>query len=175
MAKNIEIKAKSDNHKLIQKILQEHNAEFIGLDHQIDHYYNVPDGRLKLRLGNIEKSLIFYKRENTFNAKQSIYHLFKTENLKDIHPLLLKALDLLVTVDKHREIYYIQNAKIHLDKVKDLGSFLEVEIVDDLPHDPAFTSLHEQCLFYQKLFMVEEGDLIDLSYSDMILELKSKL
>jgi len=172
MAKNIEIKAKSANHRRIQQILQDHNATYIGLDHQIDHYYNVPYGRLKLRLGNIEKSLIFYKRKNTFNAKESTYQLFKTENLKDIHPLLLEALDLLVTVDKYREIYYIQNAKIHLDRVKALGSFLEVEIVDDLPHDPVFDSLHEQCLFYQKLFLVEDKDLIDRSYSDMILELK---
>ncbi len=173
MAKNIEIKAKSGKHKLIQQILKDRNATFIGLDHQIDHYYQVPDGRLKLRLGNIEKSLIFYKRVNTYNAKESIYHLFKSENLKEIHPLLLKALDLLVTVDKHREIYYIQNAKIHLDEVKGLGSFLEVEIVDDLPHDKAFASLHEQCLFYQNLFMVKEEDLIDRSYSDMILELEN--
>jgi predicted adenylyl cyclase CyaB len=171
MAKNIEIKAKSDNHELIQKILHDQKANFIGLDHQIDHYYNVPEGRLKLRLGNIEKSLIFYKRENSFNAKESTYQLFKTVNLEEIHPLLISALDLLVTVDKHREIYYIQNAKIHLDVVDRIGRFLEVEIVDDLPHDPRFKSLHEQCLYYQKLFMVEESDLIDNSYSDMILEL----
>ena len=88
MAKNIEIKAQSDNHAKIRQLLKERDARFVGLDHQIDHYYKVPNGRLKLRLGNIERSLIFYKRENTFGAKESMYQLFKTENLKDIHPLL---------------------------------------------------------------------------------------
>ena len=172
MAKNIEIKAQSDNHAKIRQLLKERDARFVGLDHQIDHYYKVPNGRLKLRLGNIERSLIFYKRENTFGAKESMYQLFKTENLKDIHPLLLGALDLLVTVDKQREIYYIHNAKIHLDVVSNLGNYLEVEIVDELEHDPAFDTLEEQCQFYQELFLVKQEELIDRSYSDMILELK---
>ena len=102
-----------------------------------------------------------------------MYQLFKTENLEDIHPLLFGALDLLVTVDKHREIYYIHNAKIHLDVVTNLGNYLEVEIVDELEHDPAFDTLEKQCQYYQELFLVKEEELIDRSYSDMILELKA--
>ncbi len=51
---NIEIKAKSDNLDEVRAILQMHKADFKGLDHQIDTYFNVPFGRLKLREGNIE-------------------------------------------------------------------------------------------------------------------------
>jgi hypothetical protein len=45
-------------------------------DHQKDTYYNVPDGRLKLREGNIENALIWYQRDIA-RAKQSDILLYK--------------------------------------------------------------------------------------------------
>ena len=61
---NIEIKARSNNQDRIRDILKSKNADFKGIDHQIDTYFNVPKGRLKLREGNIENNLIFYERKN---------------------------------------------------------------------------------------------------------------
>ena len=61
---NIEIKAKSDNQTMIREILTSKNADFKGIDHQIDTYFNVNFGRLKLREGNIENHLIHYQRED---------------------------------------------------------------------------------------------------------------
>lgn len=46
---NIEIKAKSNNHEKIRNIMKERLAEFKGIDHQIDTYFKVNSGRLKLR------------------------------------------------------------------------------------------------------------------------------
>lgn len=173
MAKNIEIKARTSKQEFIRQILHEHDANFIGTDHQIDHYYKVPHGRLKLRLGSIEKSLIFYDRPNTLEAKESNYALFKRESLDDLHPVLSKALGQLVTVDKMREIYFIQNAKIHLDKIESLGEFVEIEIIDEVAKDEKFKTLLEQCDFYTKAFGIEPSDLIDRSYSDLIMELNN--
>jgi adenylate cyclase class IV len=34
---------------------------------------------------------------------------------------------MLVSVDKIREIYLIENVKFHLDSVAELGSFIEIE------------------------------------------------
>jgi len=172
MAKNIEIKARSSKHELIRQILTDHNANFIGTDHQIDHYYKVPNGRLKLRLGTIEKSLIFYDRPDTLEAKVSNYALFKRDRLNDLHPVLTQALGIMVTVDKMREIYFIQNAKIHLDKIEALGEFVEIEIIDEVKRDTRFNSLIEQCNYYQKTFDIDSTDLIDRSYSDLLLEQK---
>lgn len=174
MAKNIELKARTTKHDPIRQKLMEHQANFIGTDHQIDHYYNVPEGRLKLRLGTIEKSLIFYKRPDTAEAKESQYFLFKREKLDDLHPVLSKALGNLVTVDKMREIYFVQNAKIHLDTIDDLGTFVEIEIIDEVAPDPKFDDLHEQCSYYQHLFEIEQDDLITRSYSDLIMERENR-
>lgn len=61
---NIEIKAKSNNQDAIREILKSKNADVKGIDHQIDTYFNVNFGRLKLREGNIENHLIHYQRED---------------------------------------------------------------------------------------------------------------
>jgi len=61
---NIEIKAKSNNQDKIRELLKSKHADFKGVDHQIDTYFKVNFGRLKLREGNIENNLIHYNREN---------------------------------------------------------------------------------------------------------------
>ena len=67
----IEIKAKCVNASPIRKILQSKNADFKGIDHQIDTYFNARSGRLKLREGNIENTLIHYDRPNQAGPKNS--------------------------------------------------------------------------------------------------------
>ena len=59
---NVEIKARCPEQERIRNILIGRNAEFIGKDHQLDTYFNVPGGRLKLREGDIENNLIYYER-----------------------------------------------------------------------------------------------------------------
>ena len=75
---NIEIKAKSNNQDKIREILKSKNANFKGIDHQIDTYFKVNNGRLKLREGKIENHLIHYQRENKKGPKQSNIILFKS-------------------------------------------------------------------------------------------------
>ena len=52
--KNFEFKAKVDNLEEYENKLLKLNPFFKGTDHQIDTYFNVSKGRLKLREGNIE-------------------------------------------------------------------------------------------------------------------------
>ena len=59
---NFQFKTKVDNLDKYEKKLRSLNPEFKRLDHQIDTYFNVSKGRLKLREGNIENSLINYDR-----------------------------------------------------------------------------------------------------------------
>ena len=61
---NVEIKAKCFHPEKVEAFLLNNNATFKGTDLQKDIYFNVPEGRLKLRQGNIENNLIFYKRNN---------------------------------------------------------------------------------------------------------------
>lgn len=170
---NIEIKARSKNLSLVRKILKSKKAVFKGVDHQIDTYFKVNSGRLKLREGNIEKHLIHYDREDKVGPKQSNVTLYKFDIKSSLKELLTKSLGVLVVVDKQREIYFIDNVKFHLDNVKNLGSFIEIEAIDK---DKSYSSdtLLEQCNFYLNLFDISKKDLISVSYSDLLIGLNMK-
>jgi len=165
---NIEIKARCQNADYIRQILNEQNADFKGEDHQIDTYFHCQNGRLKLREGTIEHHLIHYHREDKSGPKKSIVTLYRPQPGSNLKEILIEALGILVVVDKQREIYFIDNIKFHIDTVDKLGSFVEIEAIDktgDIGED----RLKKQCEKYIQLFQIGADDLIDGSYSDLLL------
>lgn len=166
---NIEFKASTNKLSELEILLQQYNPLFIGEDHQVDTYFNIPSGRLKLREGNIENTLIHYEREDTAGAKASrvlLYHHKPDKALKDI---LIKTLGIKAVVDKRRKIYFIDNVKFHFDTVDGLGTFVEVEAIDkdgSIDKD----KLQQQCDTYAGLFKITQADYCSESYSDMILQ-----
>ena len=165
---NVEIKAMCSNQNKIRNILKSKSAEFKGVDHQIDTYFKINSGRLQLREGNIENNLVYYSRENKEGPKQSDVILFNSSPDSSLKELLTKSLGILVVVDKKREIYFIDNIKFHIDNVKKLGNFIEIEAIDKIGNIGK-EKLLDQCNFYMNLFDISEGDLISVSYSDMLL------
>jgi len=166
---NVEIKARCNDPFFVRNYLVSNNAEFKGMDEQTDSYFNVPNGRLKLREGNIENNLIYYERTNQAGPKNSHFNLVKIEDAAGLKKVLTKSIGIKVIVQKRREIYYIDNVKFHIDEVPGLGSFIEIEAGNILA-DMSQQQLKEQCDFYLKEFGIKEADLIDVSYSDMLLE-----
>lgn len=168
-AKIIEIKAKTNKGEKIRNILSVNNAEYKGTDHQIDIYFAVKNGRLKLRNGNIENNLIFYDRPNKSEPKKSEVIYEKVNKESEVQKILSQAIGEKVRVDKHREIYFIENVKFHIDKVKELGEFIEIEAIDK---EDKFTEkeLQNQCEYYLKLFEITKEELVDKSYSDLMIE-----
>lgn len=53
-SKNIEIKARCKDLSFVRNKLIKLKADYKGIDHQIDTYYNSPKGRLKMREGNMQ-------------------------------------------------------------------------------------------------------------------------
>jgi adenylate cyclase, class 2 len=166
---NVEIKAKCNDASFIRNYLLSNGADVKGTDEQMDTYFNVPNGRLKLREGNIENNLIYYERTNQTGPKSSYFQLVKIEDAVGLKEVLTKSNGVKVVVKKIREIYYINNVKFHIDEVPGLGSFIEIEagnILNDLQQQ----ELQEQCIFYMAQFEILEKDLISESYSDMIIK-----
>lgn len=166
---NVEIKARTARADQIRQYLLHRGADFRGTDLQTDTYFNVPNGRLKLRQGNIETNLIWYLRNNQAGPKQSDCLLTPVADAKALKQTLTNALGIKVTVVKKREIYFIGNVKFHIDELEGLGTFVEVEAsnkTEDLPVE----KLREQCEYYCKAFEIQEADLLQYSYSDMLLE-----
>jgi len=167
---NIEIKASCTNPDKIRKLLLELNADFKGTDLQTDSYFNVQQGRLKLREGNIENNLIYYQRSNQEGPKQSDFSLLTCEKDSQLKQMLTDALGILVVVNKKREIYYIENTKFHIDYIENLGYFVEIEVKGN------FETEREQltaiCNKYIQLFEIQTSDLLAISYSDMLISLQ---
>jgi adenylate cyclase, class 2 len=165
---NIEFKASSNRLAEQEALLLKQDPLFIGEDHQVDTYFNVSSGRLKLREGNIENALIHYEREDSAGAKAShvlLYHHKPDKALKDI---LIKTLGIKAVVDKRRRIYFIDNIKFHFDTVDSLGTFLEVEAIDK-DGSIGKETLQEQCNKYAAMFGITAEDYCSVSYSDMVL------
>lgn len=165
--KNIEIKARTTNHVYIRNILSRLGASFKGTDRQRDTYFNTPNGRLKLRHGNIETTLVSYSRSDQAGPKRSNYHLYQCKDPDNLRKCLTQSLGILIDVNKSREIYFLENVKIHLDTVDDLGTFVEIEARDetDLVSDE---KLLQQCQSLMLDFGIKDSDLIENSYSDML-------
>ena len=165
----VEIKAHSKNHQQQRAYLKAEGAAYKGKDHQIDHYFHTPRGRLKLRHGNIEQSLIYYERPNQAgpkDSKVSLTVLPDEATAEQLAATLDIALGTWVKVDKQREIYFIDNVKFHLDEVEGLGTFIEIEAIGESPaeHD----RLLAQCEHYMRELGIQPTDLIDNSYSDLL-------
>lgn len=166
---NIEIKARCSNPGFIRAFLTNNHADFKGTDHQKDTYFNVSNGRLKLRQGNIENALIHYEREDKSGPKASHVSLYKAPESEVLRKTLEKALGIKVVVEKKREIYFIDNVKFHLDEVPGLGHFAEIEAIDK-DGSIGKEKLQQQCEYYLQAFELKPADLLTSSYSDMLLK-----
>ena len=164
-----EIKAHCADPKKIEDLLTANEASFVGQDHQIDTYFKVPEGRLKLREGNIENTIIFYNRLESKGIKSSQVKFLKLEQnqVAALKQILKSAHKVLVVVDKQRKIFFIDNVKFHIDSVQDLGSFVEIEAIGN--NEQNFDELQKQCEYYQSLLHISKEDCIASSYSDLLM------
>ncbi len=166
--RNFEFKAKVEDLEKMEQRLLMLNPKYKGMDHQIDTYFNVQHGRLKLREGNIENALINYEREDIADSKESKIILYRHQPDGALKKILIKQLGVKVVVDKKRKIYFIDNVKFHFDEVEELGAFIEVEAIDDRNRFD-IDELKRQCNRYFDFFELKKENLIDKSYSDLML------
>lgn len=164
---NVEIKARAADLAPARAVLVARGARFVGLDHQVDTYFRVASGRLKLREGDIENALIHYRRDDTAGPKRSQVSLFENPPGSTLKELLIAALDIDVVVDKRREIHFLGNVKIHLDVVDGLGTFVEIEAIDD-DGTRSLEALRAQCEELMAAFDIRDEDLLAVSYSDLL-------
>lgn len=166
---NFEFKARTNDLNLLEKKLLKLDPVFKGEDHQVDTYFWVEKGRLKLREGNIENSLIYYERNDISNSKKSDILLYQFQPNLSLKEILTKIHGIKVIVNKKRKIYFIENVKFHFDTVEKLGTFVEVEAIET--GNIGIEKLKDQCKDYANLLEVKDSDYESHSYSDLILQI----
>lgn len=127
MPTNLELKIKLDKKNSSEKLLNNAKAQFKGLLKQKDIYYKFKNGLLKLRVENGSYCLIKYFRDEK-GTRWSDYEILKLEG-KNVEKYLAEILNVETVVEKKRKLYLYKNTRIHIDEVKNLGNFLELETV----------------------------------------------
>lgn len=164
---NFEFKARLQDEKHVRAVLKRLRARFVGTDHQVDTYFRVPTGRIKVRAGRIENALIFYQRSDRPRTRRASVDMMLLPRRNSLAAILSAALGALGVVAKRREIYFVGNVKIHLDRVRRLGKFLEVEAIS---RTGDLKKIRAQARKFQKLFGIRNADIVAQSYADLILK-----
>jgi adenylate cyclase class IV len=134
---------------------------------QIDTFYAIPAGRLKLRtLGPEAGELIVYRRADAPGPRRSDYAIYPTQAPEALARVLTAALGVSGVVRKERTLYRAGRTRLHLDRVEGLGEFLEIEVVLAPGEDEA-AALAEARDWMQKLD-VRESDLVAAAYVDLL-------
>lgn len=163
---NYEFKGRLRNEAHVRKVLRKLRARLVGTDHQVDTYLKVSAGRLKVREGRIENALIFYERANVRRPRAARIAMMPLAKRSAMRAILARALGVRAVVRKQREIYFVGKVKVHVDRVRGLGKFVEVEAIS---RGSDLRRIRRQAQEFQKLFEIRASDLVPQSYSDLIL------
>lgn len=165
MLKNIEIKVPIKNLKVTLNRIKKLQAERIYSSQQTDVYFQNEKGRLKVRDSNGEKSVIYYDRIEDSRERWSKFHFIKVDEPNEWVKFFDLFLERLITVKKHRTLFQYKNTRIHVDQIKNLGNFIELETKMNSSKKTARKEFDFLCKYLE----LDKGEQILNSYSDMIL------
>jgi predicted adenylyl cyclase CyaB len=163
---NIEIKAHCQDTKRAEENLSSLGAGPAGSFHQKDTYFKVDKGRLKLcEMSADEGHLIFYRRADVAGPKRSDYEIAFTTEPDALREMLRAVLGAWVEVEKTRQVWLWENVRIHLDDVKGLGQFVELEAVTD---EKGVAESHQRVEILMRALEIKGDQLVEGSYGDML-------
>ena len=164
---NVEIKAVAKNFTNQQKIAETLSGKPPQILKQEDFYFNIPKGRLKLRVLSIKKGqLIYYERPDEPGPKVSDYQIYETNTPNKLIEVLEMSYGIRNIVRKTRKLYIYKRTRIHMDSVDDLGEFIELEVIMG-SNDDHLNGKEEALSLIDRLEITEE-DLIHCSYIDLL-------
>ena len=164
MPLNLELKIKVNSHKQIESVLKKSGAEFKGILKQKDVYYKTKSGLLKLRIEGKSFTLIKYLRDEK-GKRWSNYELLDLRG-KNPEKYLESILNIEDVVEKKRKLYLYNNTRVHLDEVKGLGNFLELETLLVAGKSDATRRFD----FVKQMLGIENHEQIRKSYRNLILK-----
>lgn len=165
MPQNLEIKCVYKSLARARDIARRIGASSKGTLRQIDTYFKVKSGRLKLREINGQQfELIYYYRPDARSSRYSHCTIVRLEEPSAAKSLFRSLLGVSVIVRKKRTLFLYKNARIHIDSVERLGTFIEFEVVVKRGKKQA----RDLMQFLMKEFGVNQKMLLGGSYSDLI-------
>lgn len=132
MSANLEIKAPVADPAAFREKAAALATEALGAEDQLDTYFRVPRGRLKLRESSrAGGQLVPYLRPDAQGPRRADYQVVPVPDPAGLKALLTAILGVHRVVRKRREVWLVDNVRVHLDAVEGLGDFMELEAVFD--------------------------------------------
>ena len=114
MPSNIEIKARVRDFADIKSRAERLSDTPVEVIPQEDTFFNVPQGRLKLRVLTPDNAqLIFYTRPDLGGPKRSDYHIARTSDPENLKRVLELAYGIRGVVKKTRYLYLVGQTRVH--------------------------------------------------------------
>jgi len=167
MARNIEIKARIESvEAMAPRVAALADRGPIEID-QDDTFFACAQGRLKLRaFSATQGELIFYQRPNQAGPKESRFIVSPTSSPDSLREALVLAYGSAGRVRKHRTLYLVGRTRVHLDRVEDLGHFLELEVV--LAEEESPDAGVKEARALMTALGLADGQLVDGAYVDLL-------
>ncbi len=166
---NVEFKAELRDFEVARSQCRALGAHFVRELDQKDTYFKLPDGRLKRREVPGEPiEWIFYHRSDRPTPKMSHFMLYSDEQAKTRWGVL--PLREWMVVNKTRELWLVSNVRIHLDRVEELGDFIEFEA--QVSRKNHVKACHEQIAALREAFAPILGEAIAAGYVNLLDQLK---
>lgn len=169
MAQNVEIKARARDWQTqcaLAAEIADCEPEYLT---QKDVFFQVPEGRLKLRIFDPSHAeLISYTRPNQAGPKTSQYERAAISDPLQLQKTLAASLPVMGTVIKQRTVYLKGRTRIHLDTVEGLGNFFELEVV--LNSGETFESGKQEADALMNRLGIHPEDLIEVAYIDLLIQ-----
>ena len=167
MPSNVEIKARVRDFAALSDRARQLSDTEVRILPQTDTFFKIAAGRLKLReLDSGPAQLIYYDRPDQDGPKRSDYVIFETSDPRALKSVLTQALGIRGQVNKVRHLYTIGQTRIHLDEVRGLGDFMELEVVlQPGQSDDDGRKIAEELISRLK---IDRGDLLEAAYIDLL-------
>lgn len=176
-ARNLEIKVSVSEAQIqeIRERLLRHLCQPAEEMVQVDHYFNVETGRLKLReirktgsgMESTRAELIAYHRPMESSSRWSDYVVVPVpvESIELMLTALTATHGTPIRVEKQRTVGVVGRTRVHLDAVIDLGWFVELETVIDGQAGAAAEAEHLQVI---EVLRLDTSRSIAGSYGDLV-------
>jgi len=168
---NAELKARCPDPRTTARRIRAAGARWTALERQTDTYYSIREGRLKLREVGRRALLVRYFRGNALRTKRSDVLLLPLSRAGTVKRMLGRRIGVRVVVEKVRRVYLKGNVRIHLDDVRGLGRFVEIEAVGP-PEE--FPRLRHQAEGTARAIGLRPDQLVRGSYSDLLLQARKR-
>ncbi|KAK5966069.1 CYTH domain-containing protein [Trichostrongylus colubriformis] len=169
MRQSIVVKARVDDMEQAENAIFDLTESLGTFFVQEDVYFNVPNGNLKLRIMHPNRcgQLIYNSLSEMSNHKLSESQVTEVEDVLSIRATLAAALGERGTITKKRRVFTMDDVRIYLDDVDQIGQFMDIAVtLNSSNTDACYARVKE----IRERLNISEDAIVPDAYLDMMME-----